>query len=337
VLQTLGFSGSGKYLINDTDSVKAEIYLQHSTITQLNALDDLFRFDIKSVLTAMWLEDIRHNLSFDLQFNSDQIYHKYVKLEAADSFKYDKYDIALALKQEDIKTNVNMQVSFPIDEQNTIRAKYAPEVNFPGFDEIYGPDKYVLINPGLKSSSTWLNLVFGADHSFTQELQGSADFFIRRTDRFLSWADPGNNNLWVPVNVPDVMNWGAVLDVRWAINSEMSQKFDYEFTQSRDMLNANLHVLFQPVHKLSLKWQYQPEPWKFEAGLNVVGSEYYRQDNDDQLKAYCLGSVKVSRNLTRDMTVFLDIDNIFNSAYRVWPNYPQTGTTFFLGAMIKIN
>ena len=110
--------------------------------------------------------------------------------------------------------------------------------------------------------------------------------------------------------------------------------------------NGNIHIVAGnripgiPQHQLKAGFDYLLTPeWKFGADLVAVGSQFFVGDGANQnqkLPGYATVNLHTSYQLTKNITLFASVNNLFNSKYALFGTYFEPQGTAKAGLPITL-
>lgn len=268
---------------------------------------------------------ISHVSQFDFQ---RELFDRIVFFQAA---RYDNIsDVGYALTP---KVGVNVRLS-RLGEVH-FRSTVGQNFRSPTFNDMYYRG---FSNPNLKPErSTSFDVGFTSEiRKFGRTSSEITYFHIDTENRIL--FDP---NLFIPVNIGraetnglevkcDGNFWGDVLNL----------KANYSFTDARKKNSTTLpdstlnkQLMFVPKHLFNVLLSVHLVPITFSISHSVVGSRYISEDNTTSLPPYRLTNANVVfRMFVAGWNFYtkVEMNNIFNENYEVFPNYPMPRSSYRL-------
>ena len=203
----------------------------------------------------------------------------------------------------------------------------------PTFNDLYWQGAGATGNTALQPETSWQ-----ADLGHLIQLenwQWNLNTFYIRTSDFIKWQ-PSNTGIWTPVNVDEVVNYGA----EFSINYEQSHndhdfqwQWSYGFTQAVDIATNN-QLIYVPKHKITTGLSYQ---WKWldtRYQMMYIDEVFTTTDESRSIDAYTIANLTANfRLLNTDkqhMTFSLQAKNIFNTNYQTIAFRPNPGRNFLI-------
>ena len=159
-------------------------------------------------------------------------------------------------------------------------------------------------------------------------------FYIRTSD-FIKWQ-PNNAGIWTPVNVDEVVNYGAEFSLNYTRHfgeHNLQWQLNYGFTKAVDVATKN-QLIYVPEHKVTVGVSHQ---WKW---LNMRYQMLYNDavftttDESRSLKGYMVANLAANIRLLKtdkqQMTFSLQAKNIFNTNYQTIAFRPNPGRNFLI-------
>jgi len=333
MFRTFGFSMTGK-MNSGRDSASATGYYTRSSLDAGGTGGDLAGANLQTEFNVVFGPE--QTIRANVEIRHDSLYSNILLINVEDILRQGKLAFNAGIHQEDIRTNFIARVFWYPDEKTTLKVKFEPELDVPSFAEIYRQETGVRVNPDIRCSWTRINLSADIEHRFGEAFEGNMEFFVRRTENYLAWADTDKDDVWTPENFPDARILGSSFSYRFSILENLSQTLKYEFRQLKSMDDSSLVIPYAPESTLSIGLLFSPGTWDFDFGMDYTGQRYSRPESREKMDAFWLGSFRVSNEILPGLTVFGKIENIFNSPYQVWYRYPRNGTTVFAGIMARI-
>ena len=94
---------------------------------------------------------------------------------------------------------------------------------------------------------------------------------------------------------------------------------------------------YNPHHTASIGMDYEIKPWKtsFHWITNYIAEVYTDEANTKKIKDYSLSNLRIIKEITKNISVSMDVDNIFESDYGE-PDKEWLGRVVFGKLTIKV-
>jgi len=121
------------------------------------------------------------------------------------------------------------------------------------------------------------------------------------------------------LNGPHAINKGVETALRWAACRRVNMTAGYAYLRSTSM------APLIPGNKANLGLDFDLKRAFLHLGAQYAGSRYADQSLTSQSGGYTVGSMKLSVPITRRLSFFGTVDNLFNQRYQVLTGYPMPG------------
>jgi iron complex outermembrane receptor protein len=194
---------------------------------------------------------------------------------------------------------------------------------------------------GMVWNVTWGTMVSGSAERFKSKLGVEASVYRRNTTNMIDWvrSTTSSPNPWTPVNLANVIFTGfeSSINYRWNGNGrimirELSLGYNYldashqfadplQQTQSRYAFSGMRNQLITKLSMNITHWVYATVAYR---GVDRVGGN-----------AYSLVDAKLTVNPSRNFSVFLEGNNLFNTDYIEAGYVQMPGRWFKVGVQVK--
>ena len=219
-----------------------------------------------------------------------------------------------------------------------IRASYAQSFRAPTFNELYWIPGG---NPTLRPErSTALDGGLIVKLPLEGDLRLEAGFFSGETQDRILWL-PGPGSVWSPENVGLVTNRGVELEGEWlgfggilglSVNSTWTNARKASESAPGDPTTGN-QLIYVPEQTINASVAVHAGMVEGRIEHSWVSFRYTSEANDQLLPSYAVTSALAQVQLplgASTLTVRGEINNIFNEAYEVMPQYPMPLRGFIL-------
>ncbi|HOK40762.1 MAG TPA: TonB-dependent receptor [bacterium] len=193
-----------------------------------------------------------------------------------------------------------------IDNNIKIRLNIGNAYRIPSFTELYYQDPYNYGNSKLKAARN-ISYEIGSD-IYYKKYQIRNTFFIREENNFIDWVGNTDTGPWYAENIKDdllfygIENEINVLLTKTKIilrNTYISIK-DKKNYISKYGLNYTKNQIVLLIERSLLY------------GIKTLSSFTYKKRNKND---YLITNIDLRKNIERDTTIFINIENIFNKKY----------------------
>ncbi|MBV1925133.1 MAG: TonB-dependent receptor [Dokdonia sp.] len=266
---------------------------------------------------ALWRDKVNTNFEYNVQLRQD----------ATDTFK------------SPLLASGGAFYTLPWKEDSQDQKFYRISINgsrnyrIPTFNDLYWQGAGATGNTNLQPETSWQ-----ADLGHMIQLndwQWNLNTFYIRTSDFIKWQ-PNNAGIWTPVNVDEVVNYGAEVSLNYTRHlgeHNLQWQLNYGFTKAVDVATKN-QLIYVPEHKVTVGVSHQ---WKW---LNMRYQMLYNDavftttDESRSLKGYMVANLAANIRLLKtdkqQMTFSLQAKNIFNTNYQTIAFRPNPGRNFLI-------
>lgn len=265
-----------------------------------------------------------------------------------DEMKLDPFSLVIGGRIDDhtqygTEFNPRASVLWEITDKTRLRASAGRAFKSPTIRQLYvffrHGNWWNRPDPDLKPEVSWGYSV-GIEQVIAGKVSASASLYRNDVKDIVIAVDTTDAIENVPVrtwkNVRRAYTQGIELKVHTAVteNLEMNLGYSYLDTQNRE-LNRNLP--YSPRNTVNVGLDYRITQWM--TSLHWVTTYYSKaftnETNTNAIKGHSVSALKIIREITKNITASLDIDNIFGSDYGE-PNKEWLGRVYFGKLIIKI-
>ncbi len=210
-----------------------------------------------------------------------------------------------------------------------IKGSYGTGFRSPNFNELFWPADPIWGgggNPNLKPEKTnsW---EAGIEKDFLNEkVMLSATYFDQKYDDLISG--------WPPVNIAKAEVKGIEVDATLKVTDNINIKAGYTYLDTEDKATGQSLPL-RPNDKLNLSAEFSTKDMSVIANYTFV-SERYDSSVRRNLSSYSLVNLSSSYKMTKGLTIFARIDNLFDEDYEEAGSYGTPGLSIFGGIKISL-
>ena len=223
-------------------------------------------------------------------------------------------------------------ILYHLSQDTRVRGKISKGFRTPKFNELY------LFPPStedLDPEKVWSYEV-GGDHNFTNWLSAEINFFYMDIDNFIQRRfNPSPPPRYIFMNTGTFVIKGieSGLNLRPLPNLEVT--FYYTFM---NVGNSRADRKSSPKHTFNILADYTRGDFSISFDCEYVDGLYEENEATGRIEdvdEYFIANLKASYWINSHWQAFLGIDNIFNSNYEMYPEYPMPGTTVISGLRFK--
>lgn len=220
------------------------------------------------------------------------------------------------------------------------RAPTYTDLFYQDYSNVGNPDLQPEYATNAELGMVW-NLAWGSADIFKSKLKIEASVYRRNTTNMIDWVrnTTSTPNPWTPVNLANVIFTGfeSNINYRWNGNGsimirELSLGYNYidashqfidmfQYTESRYAFSGLRNQLIAKLTMNLTHWVYASVAYR---GVDRVGGD-----------AYSLVDAKLTVNPTRNFSVFLEGNNLFNTDYIEAGYVQMPGRWFKVGVQVK--
>jgi vitamin B12 transporter len=228
-------------------------------------------------------------------------------------------------------------VSIGIDAGETTRVVFASGSAFhaPSFNDLYWPDPYGPGNPDLVPEQSTSNEL-RVEHR-RGEASYSAAIYQTEISDLIQWQpiDPGDEfSPWRPINIAEAEIQGAELTTTQAI-SDFAISASYSYTRPLDTETDN-QLINRTRHKFAVSADRRFGAFAIGIDATVFGKRYMDQENLVSAGGYGLVDLRMSYDMSDDLTTSLKIRNLLDRDYVVIDRYREDGINATLSVEYKL-
>ncbi len=210
-----------------------------------------------------------------------------------------------------------------------IRGNYGTGFKSPTLNQLFWPDVgWFKGNPDLKpeESSAW---EIGIDKRVLKD-----KIFLS-----LTYFDQKYKNLiagWYPPrNIAKAEVKGIEADADLKVSDTVNIKIGYAYLDSKDK-ETNKKLPRSPKDKVSISADYRKNNLLLNVQYIYMGKQYDRAREGDELKAYSLVNLSASYKVSKEITLFGRIHNLFDQKYEEAKGFNTYGLSIFGGIRMSL-
>ena len=129
-----------------------------------------------------------------------------------------------------------------------------------------------------------------------------------------------------PENIAKIGVRGAELTASWILTKTLSLNVSYAYNDSRiisfgsskinpDMDLTGKYMVEVSPHVVYVGLNYRYKSFTANLNCNYVGKQWFDDENTIQVNDYFIANVRIAQTFKQHYRVYLDIQNIFNTAF----------------------
>ena len=217
---------------------------------------------------------------------------------------------------------------------------------FPGFNDLYWQPGG---NPDLQAENAWTGEVGMKQELLPWEgkygLRTHFSGYVSQVENMILWV-PGTGNIWSAENVQSVFVRGleasVKLDKRTG-NWRWSGEGSYALTVSENRSGGigqveGRQLIYVPRHTGLIRLRLSRGNWSAIGSQQFTGLRYTTRDNSEELPAFSIGNLRLTRKFSFKSGVleaYAGINNAWNSSYQTIPWRPMPGRNFLVGLNLE--
>ena len=212
----------------------------------------------------------------------------------------------------------------------------------PSFNELYW---YPVGNINLQPEESWnqeASILIRLDKK--PEHHNSVFTFTAYNSNITNWiAWIPQGSISYPENIRKVHSRGFEFNGRTtfdfsALQFKISEGYTYALSTNENKVNAydnsfQKQLIYIPKHRFYISWGILYSGFYFNYNHSYNGVRYTTSDNKNEIPAYAVGSVNISKKMQVKGQVIrfqFDIDNLWDTDYQAIENYPMPGRNYNL-------
>lgn len=203
----------------------------------------------------------------------------------------------------------------------------------PTFNDLYWQGAGATGNTSLQPETSWQG---DLGHLVQLEnWQWNLNTFYIRTSDFIKWQ-PNNTGIWTPVNVDEVVNYGAEFSMNYEQSyndHDFQWQWSYGFTRAMDVA-TNKQLIYVPEHKITTGLSYHYKWLDTRYQMMYIDEVSTTTDESRSLDGYTIANLtanfRILKTVKQQMTLSLQAKNIFNTNYQTIAFRPNPGRNFLI-------
>jgi iron complex outermembrane receptor protein len=217
-----------------------------------------------------------------------------------------------------------MNSRYKFSGKDSISLAVSRNIRLPSFTELYYSDSTTIGSAGLKEESS-LNYQAGYDHRLEGGSCGTI-FFLRKEENTIDWIENTSTPpKWQAENIPGADVAGVESYFKMDINPEMNLDSNYTYVNKQIDNRGYIYKYGQNYarHLANMLFNF-----KFPFADSFFGFTYKKKPGRD---GWVIINTGASRQVNKNLKVYLKAENLFNSEYQEIEGIPQPGRWLELG------
>jgi outer membrane receptor for ferrienterochelin and colicins len=194
-------------------------------------------------------------------------------------------------------------------------------------------------NPDLDPEVSW-GYSAGIEQVISDKISANLSLFRNDVKDIIVAVDTPDQINNVPVrtwkNVREAYTQGLEFSIKSAVieNLFMNLGYSYLDTENKEL---NKELPYSPQNTVNIGLDYEIKRWlaSLHWRTNYYSESFSNETNTTEIKGYSVSSLKIIKEITKNITASFDIDNIFNSDYGE-PDKDWLGRVYFGKLVITI-
>jgi len=216
-----------------------------------------------------------------------------------------------------------------IPDQMRIRGSYGTGFRAPTLNELFWPDVgWFKGNPNLKPEETSAWEMGVEKNIFKDRLSLSLAYFEQKyTDLIVGW--------YPPQNIAKAEVKGIEANASLKVTDALTINADYTYLNTEDKTTGK-KLPRSPKDKVTISADYRKNNLVLNAQYIYVGKRYDRDRERDELKAYSLVNLGAAYEVSKGITLFGRVHNLFDKKYEEAKGFGTYGLSIFGGIRMSL-
>ena len=352
----------------DSKIFTTKISYNNQKLVYDNSEDPFWPDKTDSILnTISFLNTISLPYKFFVSLNYEytQIDQKYL-LNPNDNFKKDVSNIGVALQKDITYSKLSIVPTIRWDSNSLFGNKFSPQVMFvynladtkfsfsagtswraPTFLDLYWPDQiWVKGNPELKPEESY-SVDLGFEQNFEKVVKIKLNPFYRYIKDQIRWypVDPTDLlSAWTPSNVDETIAQGVevgceIIPVK-SFNNKLSvlisdNRIRKKGEEEKGWQKQAYSPLFNAILTSKLSLPYEVDLLN---NLKYTDTQYSSDDETGiKLNSFVLWNVRIQKNLSKLVSLYLQVNDLLNQKGVNRAGYPQPGRNYEFGLSVNLS
>ncbi|MFA4911270.1 MAG: TonB-dependent receptor [Desulfobacteria bacterium] len=239
--------------------------------------------------------------------------------------------------------NPKMSLMWKVAENTRLRASIGRAFKSPTIRQLYVSFKHGnwwnKPNEDLNPEVSW-GYSTGIEHIFSKKLSANVSLFRNDIKDIIVAVDTSETIEGTPVrtwnNVSKAFTQGAELGIKAVVMDNLLLNLGYTYLDTENE-DTKKELPYNPHHTASIGLDYEIKPWdtSFHWRTNYISEGYTDEANTKKTGSYYISNLKIIKDITKNISFSMDVDNIFESDYGE-PDKEWLGRVIFGKLTIKI-
>ncbi|MFA4915263.1 MAG: TonB-dependent receptor [Syntrophales bacterium] len=298
----------------------------------------------KSQLITAGGEYLLRDIDASFADKSDTVWSFYLQ----DELMIKPFSVVLGGRVDDYSrygTEFNPKTSlmWEVTENTRLRASIGRAFKSPTIRQLYVSFKHGTWwnkpNEDLDPEVSW-GYSAGIEHVFSKKLSANLSLFRNDVKDIIVAVDTSEIIDDTPVrtwkNVSKAYTQGAEFGIKVAVMDNLLINLGYAYlnTENKD---TEKDLPYNPHNTASIGLDYEIKPWQtsFHWRTSCISDGYTDEANTKKIESYYISNLKIIKDITKNISISMDVDNIFESDYGE-PEKEWLGRVIFGKLTIKI-
>lgn len=298
----------------------------------------------KSQLITAGGEYLQRDIDASFAHKSDDFKSLYLQ----DEINLKPFDVVIGGRLDDNSlygTEFNPKASFmwEVTDNTRIRASIGRAFKTPTIRQLYvfflHANWWNKPNEDLKPEVSW-GYSAGIEQIFSKRLSANLSFFRNDVKDIVVAVDTSETIDGIPVrtwkNVSNAFTQGAEFGLKASVLDNLLLNLGYTYLDTENK-ETGKELPYNPHYTVNIGMDYEIKPWKASVHwmTNYISEVYTDEANTTKIKDYSISNLKIIKDITKNISVSMDVDNIFESDYGE-PDKEWLGRVIFGKLTIKI-
>jgi outer membrane receptor for ferrienterochelin and colicins len=239
--------------------------------------------------------------------------------------------------------NPKVSIMWELSEKTRFRASVGRAFKSPTIRQLYVFFKHGnwwnRPDPDLNPEVSW-GYSAGIEQVISENIFTNLSLFRNDVKDIIVAVDTSEKIDDVPVrtwkNVREAYTQGIELGIKAAIFGSLSANFGHTYLDTKNQ-EIDKELPYSPHHTVSIGMDYEIRPWNASLHwtTNYYSEAFSNETNTTEVKSHSISNLKIIKEITKNISASLDIDNIFGSDYGE-PNKEWLGSVIFGKLTINI-
>jgi outer membrane cobalamin receptor len=226
--------------------------------------------------------------------------------------------------------NPNFSLVYEFSQNTKLHSLIGRSFRAPTFNDLYWPlSGSSAGNPNLRPEEG-ITGEFGIEKRFSKFLKIELTYFRSDYNNLIQWQE-GTDNIYRPQNISSAIIQGVEQKFKIEPFDNLDVDMGYTYLRAKDD-KTHKYLTYQPKYKVNFSINYKGFSG-FKIGLKgeFVDRRFDNATNTIYVKRYYVLGVKLSKDISKRLNLFLKIDNLLNKKYQSRRNYPMPGFSITTG------